>query len=473
MKNILNMNRALFSLMVVFAMLPAAPAAFGQSAADNQEHRDNRETRETPPDNPWYATTDGAYTVSLGTGQLISLYPQGRSDQTIPTGEYADAGQPVTARNRDYRYQLFYGGSVDSVYTDSLGGVGTPSGNVISTSISPYLAVFMPTRTGRYLVQYSGIVNPNDTENGDPQAFHTLTLSAMGSFNERWYWVASSSGSYGSESARLQGPLSFLVVQGTPVVDTSSTAVLLAAKNVAFTESSIGLGWLRSRRDRFGFSVYHTYTGIEGDPGVAQSFGTHAHSIGSRLEYVRALTQRIDLRTYGEADTVLNGPKCNTYGTGLGLGLKLSHSVEFSVSGGPQWSTDSCGSPQSANFAASLVKNFGNQNKVYASVTRRFSTIALLDSRWEDNASAGFSSMIRRYTITTDAGYLRGEPITTVVPAYHGYFIAPRVSYKITSSLSIEAGYRSFHGAGGSLVSGNASYALAGLRWYPRPLHFR
>ena len=463
MKNSQMIHRALFLLMVALAAQLASPAAYGQSSSD----------QEKPADNPWY-NTDGAYTVSLGTGQPISLYPQMRSDQGISSGEYADSGQPVSMRSEAYRFQFFYGGSVNSVYTNSVGGI-TTGGNtdLVSTSIEPYVAVFVPTRTGRYLVQYSGVINPNDTASGDPQAYHTLTLSALGSFSERWFWTASASGSYGSESARLQGPLSFLVVSSTPIADTTSTAVLLRAKNVAFIENSVGLGWLKSRRDKITLNVFHTYTGIEGDSTVLPfTAGSHANAIGSKLEYTRAVTQRIDLRTYGEADTVLNGPKCNTYGGGLGLGIKMSHSVVFDIAGGPQWSSAACGSPQSANFSASLVKNFGHQDKIYASVNRMFTTVAQLDSRWEDNATVGFSKMIRRLTLTTDAGYLRGTSITTITPAYHGYFIAPRIRYKIMSSLGFSAGYRSFHGAGGNLVSGNASYAVVGLEWYPRPLHF-
>jgi hypothetical protein len=446
----------------------AASSAQNDVAWTDSDHRNNS------PQTPWYSDNDGAYSVSLGTGQLISLYPHVRSDQVISGGEYADSGQSMLRRDRDYRYQFFYGGSVDSVYTDNVADVGgTNTGNLYSTSINPYLAFFMPNKTGRYLVQYSGVINPDDTFNGGPQAYHTLTVSAMGSFSERLYWMASASGSYGSESARLQGPLSFLVVQGNPVVDTSSTAVLQAAKNVAFVQNSVGLGWLRSRRDRFTLTAFHIYTGIEGDrANDPQAVGTHANSIGSRLEYDRSLTQRIDLRAYGQAETVLNGPTCNTYGAGLGLGMKLSHSVELAVSGGPQWSTSTCGSPQSFDVRGALVKNFGNQDKVYAYITRMMTTFALLDSRWEDTAGAGFSTTRGRFTLTADAGYLRGTPITTIVPAYHGYFVAPRADFRLTNSLSFEVGYRNFHGTGGTLVSGNASYAMAGLRWYPRPLHF-
>jgi hypothetical protein len=457
-------------LALCLAMLMIVPSALAQDAAAADQK--DLPTSEPVSNQPWYANSDGAYSVSLGTGQLISLYPPARNDQTIPNGEYVEGQQSVSLKSNDYKYQMFYGVSASSVYTNSIGGVGTGS-DLVSTSINPYLALFIPTQTGRYLLQYSTVLNPNDTQSGGPQAYHSLTFSAMGSISPRLYWTASTSGSYGSESARLQGPLSFLIVQSTPIADTTSTAVLLQAKNVAFTESTIGLGWLKSRRDKISISVSHVYTGIEGDPGIPQSFGTHANAVGGKLEYIRTLTPRIDLRSYGETDSVLNGPTCNTFGGGLGIGVRMTHSVSFNVQGGPQWSTASCGSPQSANFSASIVKNFGNQDKIYASVNRQFTTIARLDSRWEDNATVGFAKGIRRFTLTTDAGYLRGDPITTVVPAYHGYFVAPRVRYKLMNTMGLSAGYRSFHGAGGNLVSGNLSYAVVGIEWYPAPLHFR
>jgi hypothetical protein len=457
-------------LALCAAMLMVVPSALAQDAAAADQK--DASTSEPVANQPWYANTDGAYSVSLGTGQLISLYPPARNDQSIPNGEYVEGPQSVSLKSKDYKYQLFYGLSASSVYTNSIGNVGTGS-DLVSTSVNPYVALFIPTQTGRYLLQYSSVVNPNDTQNGGPQAYHTVTLSAMGSISPRLYWTASSSGSYGSESARLQGPLSFLIVQSTPIADTNSTAVLLQAKNVAFTESSIGLGWLKSRRDKISFSISHVYTGIEGDPTTPQSVGTHANSVGGKLEYIRTLTPRIDLRSYSESDTVLNGPTCNTFGGGLGIGVRMTHSVSFNVQGGPQWTTASCGSPVSANFSASVVKNFGNQDKIYASVNRQFTTIAGLDSRWEDNATVGFAKNIRRLTFTTDAGYLRGDAITTAVPAYHGYFVAPRVRYKLMNTMGLTGGYRSFHGSGGNLVSGNLSYAVVGIEWYPAPLHFR
>ncbi len=475
------------ALVFLFAfMLIALSSALAQNTADSTRDKDKDQdkssdtasqkdaavTKDTTPApaEPSYANGNGGYAVSLGTGQAISLYPQPRNDQTLPSGEYVEGQQSVSLKSRDYKYQLMYGLSASSVYTNSIGGVGATS-DVISTSISPYLAVFMPTRTGRYLLQYSAEIAPNDTEGGSPQAFHTVALSAMGTLTDRWYYTISTSGSYGSESARLQGPLSFSVVGSTPVADTAA-AVLLSDRNVAFTESTFGLGWLKSRRDKFSFSVSHVYTGIESDPSTPGSLASHSNAVDGKVSYDRALSPRADLSTYGETQSVLTGPTCNTYGGGLGLGMRVTQSVSINVHGGPQWTTAACGAPLSASFSASVVKTFANLSRIYASANREFTTIPGLSSRWEDNASVGFAKSIQRFTFSTDAGYLRGDAISST-PSYQGYFVAPRVHYKIIKSMGFTAGYSSFHGTGGDLVSGNLSFASAGIEWYPAPMHFR
>ncbi len=228
-----SINRALF--LCVTLLMMASPVVAQSGAQSESTGADQKEpvTSDSPSDQPWYANTQGAYTVSLGTGQLISLYPPARNDQTIPNGEYVEGQQSLSLKSKDYKYQLFYGVSASSIYTNSIGGVGVGS-DLVSTSINPYLAVFVPTRTGRFLLQYSTVVNPNDTQSGGPQAYHTLTLSAMGSLSQRVYWTASASGSYGSESARLQGPLSFLVVQSTPIADTTSSGGVAASPERCF-----------------------------------------------------------------------------------------------------------------------------------------------------------------------------------------------------------------------------------------------
>src|SRR6476660_7666032 len=183
-----SINRALF--LCVTLLMMASPVVAQSGAQSESTGADQKEpvTSDSPSDQPWYANSQGAYTVSLGTGQLISLYPQVRNDQTISNGEYVEGEQSISLKSKDYRYQVFYGVSAFSTYTNSIGGVGVGS-DVVSTSVDPYLAIFLPTHTGRFLLQYSTVINPNDTQSGGPQAYHSLTFSALGSLSPRWYWM--------------------------------------------------------------------------------------------------------------------------------------------------------------------------------------------------------------------------------------------------------------------------------------------
>jgi hypothetical protein len=38
--------------------------------------------------------------------------------------------------------------------------------------------------------------------------------------------------------------------------------------------------------------------------------------------------------------------------------------------------------------------------------------------------------------------------------------------------MGASAGYRMFNGQGGNVASGNLSYAVVGIEWYPAPLRF-
>ncbi len=56
----------------------------------------------------------------------------------------------------------------------------------------------------------------------------------MGAFSRSLVLGASDSGSYGSESARFQAPLSFLVVQTTPVADTTHSGIVASQERFVY-----------------------------------------------------------------------------------------------------------------------------------------------------------------------------------------------------------------------------------------------
>ncbi len=462
-------KRALISAVVGCILLCASLSATAQSGSDNkqqdqtaaQDPQTNKKDDQTKvPEEPVRANTD-SYVVSLGTGQIISMSGQSAD------GEFV-AGKLSKSKTAEFREQFFYGLSASSVYINSYAGVGPQS--LFSTSISPYLAVQVPTKTGSYVAQYTAVVNPNDTNSGDPQAFHTATLKADGAFSRRWSWQLTETGSYGSENARFQAPLTFVVIQTTPVAN-ASAALLLPTKNVSFAEGAARAAYQLSSRDAVGFTLTHTYTGIEGDPTSVTSTGSHSNSVGAKIDYARTVSSRVSLKAYGTSDRVLNGPACNSYGGGLGVSVKLTHAVGFDVQGGPQRNSVACGGQQSANFSGNVVGTFRNGDRIYASANRVFTSAFRVDGYWEDNATVGYAKTIKRLTLITDAGVIRGD-LLTGNSQYRGYFISPRTQLKLTNALGVSAGYRTFRGNGGSLVAGNVSFAVVSLDFYPASIHF-
>lgn len=429
----------------------AAPASEDQTRVPEVAERSNADS----------------YAVSLGTGELINM----NGDQSVETMSLAEYAVSLRARPKQSNLKnlFFYGLSASSVYTNSFAGLGVR--DLVSTSVNPYLAALVPTKTGSFMVQYSAVVNPNDTSTGDPQAYHSAGVKAGGSFTRRWAWELAGSGSYGSESARFQGPLTYVVVQTTPVVDTNSAAFLQRTKNVVFSYNSAHLSWLAGRKDVLGWTAFHTYTGIEG--ASVLSSGTHSNSVGAAMDYAHTVSTRFSWKAYGQAQTLLNGPTCNTYGGGLGAAVKITHAVAFDVAAGPQRNSASCGGQQTANFSATLVTTLKNKDRVYASANRVFRTAYRTDGTWEDNASAGFSKNIGRLNLTTDAGYVRGDTLILGVKPYRGYFVSPRLRIKATETLGFSAGYRTFRGTGGDVVSGNLSFAVVSVEYYPPAIHFR
>ncbi|HSM85965.1 MAG TPA: hypothetical protein VLT16_07440 [Candidatus Limnocylindrales bacterium] len=453
-------NRRALARLITACMLLAGCAAYAQSGDGSGDDQAN------PPQQP-IRTNANSYAVSLGTGELISMSGDNPAIET----EFAP-GTLARTKGADFKNLFFYGFSGSSVYTNNFAGVGATR-DLISTSLSPYLAVLVPTRTGSYVAQYTSVVNPNDTSTGDPQAYHTVTLKAEGAFTRRLSWALSGSGSYGSESARLQAPLSYVVVQTTPVGDASSAAVLLRTTNVAFSENRAHLGYLLSSRDSMGVTLIHTYTGIAGDPSSPQATGTHANSAGVKMDYARTISSRFTMLAFGQAYTMLNGLTCNSFGGGLGMSVKVSHSVAFDVQGGPERNSNSCGGQQNANFTANLVADVRGRTKLYASANRAFRAAYRVDGVWEDNASAGFSRIFGRVNLSADAGYLRGQTLLSSTQEYRGYYVSPRLRVKVTDALGFSAGYRTFRGTGGNLVSGNVSFAVASVDWYPSAIHFK
>jgi hypothetical protein len=464
--------------LVGLCMMLVASIAWGQNQQPSSSSSDQSGSKaDAPPQTPVRANTD-PYAVSLGTGQVISLGgdQQGSgnagsgSEAPVSLAEYADGLLIKTAGN-DFRNQFFYGSSVSGFYANGFNG--TSYNNVLSSSINPYMGMLVPTKTGSYMIQYAAVIDPNTENSNGIQAYHSMAFNAQGALTRRWYWAFHGGGSYGSELARAQGTLGYSVVQGTPIVNTSSAATIVPANKVSFGQAGGTLTWLESRRTRMSFTAFYDYSGIQGLHTTTGDIGNHENLAGTIVGLTHAVNQRLDVRVYGDANAVLNGPTCNSYGGGVGATVRMSHSVVFDGQVGPQRNSASCGGQQNIAFNASLVKALRTGDRIYASGSRVFTTAYRTNGFWEDNAGVGFAKGLGRMTLIGEAGYLRGETLASVIASYQGYFVAPRLRVKINNSMGFSAGYRLFNETGGGLASGNLRFALVSIDWYPAPLHFR
>jgi hypothetical protein len=330
----------------------------------------------------------------------------------------------------------------------------------------------MPTRTGSFLLQYDAVVNPHDPNalGGGPQAYQSLSLTAQGALTRRWSWTFIGSGGYGSEATRLEGPLTYSLIQNTPILNASST-VLLPATNVLFVANTAQLTFQKDERNSFGFTLLNTYTGIDENPNDRSIAGEHANAVGVKVDYGHAVSSRLMLTSYADEETVVSGPACYTYGGGVGLSAKLTRAVSLDVQGGPQFTSSGCGVQQGGNFRAILVDHINRKDRVYASVSREFTTAYQARGTWQDTVAVGFAKSMRRSTFATDAGFVRDA--LPGVPEYRGFFVAPRFHIKIANSLGLTAGYRAFRVTGGGLPNGVLNIAAVSIDWYPPGLRFK
>jgi hypothetical protein len=434
--------------LLLTAVVPGGVYAQDSSTNDTK-------TNLPPSTNP----ADQSYSVSLADGQAIPL-SQGAGDQTRAQ---APAGQAA-------RTQLLYGGTASVVYMDNYAPASIES--VTSGVFSPYVGLYVPTKTGGMTLQYLGTFTPDGAFTGDFEAFHSLAFNAAGAFTHRLYWSFSSNAEYGSEDARFEGPLTYQLVGLVPVVDPVASGSLFQGRNTAFVQTMAKLGWRRSQRDRIELSVFHVYSDISSSPLAGGSPGDRSNAIGTKLDYARDVTSRVTFHVYGDEEHVMES-SCNTYGAGAGVTARLSYSWYLDVSGGPQWTSANCGSQQNYNFYGALVKNLRAGAKVYAVAWRSFNTAFQSTSTWQDAYAVGILYPIRRFSVQGDAGYFRGDPLLVTDQPIQGYYVAPLVRYRLTEHTSVSAGYRIFHATGGNTVPGNLHYAMVSLEWHPGAIRLK
>lgn len=455
------MKHRLTVLMVAGALALLQGSSPLRAQVQDQQQPSNTDSNSTPVTKT--TPVDESYSVNLGTGQSIPL-TQGADSVNLsePRGQ---AGSELAPRK-----QFLYGATASTVYMNDYATNSIT--DIVSGVVTPFVGVYLPTTTGGINLQYLATVAPDDAFTGNLQAYHAVSVNAVGAFTRRWYWGFSSQGEYGSETARFEGPLTYLLVGMVPVVDPVASGAFLASRTGAFAENLARLGWLRTDRDHIELAIYESYTDLSASPAIGVFSADRANTVGSKLDYTRDVNSRFRFDVFAQEAHLIES-SCNTYGGGVGISAKLSHNWTLDASGGPQWTSANCGSQQNANFFGALTKALRRRAKFYVMGQRYFNTAFQTQSAWQDAVAAGILQERGRFSVQGDAGYFKGDPLLSTAGPLQGYYAAPLIRYKFTESTSISAGYRLFHATGGNVVPGSLHFATVSLEWHPAPIVFK
>jgi hypothetical protein len=413
-----------------------------------------------PPTMP--SPLDQSFTASLASGQAIPLNSAANA-QLGPEGQ-STAGAP------EMRSQFLYGGTLSSVYMQDYGT--TSIDHLVSGVVSPYVGLYLPTRTGGVTLQYLGEYAPDDAFSNNFQAYHTLAFSAVGAFTRRWFWGLSSTANYGSDSVQFEAPLPYLMVDMIPVVDPVEPAEFFIGRTVALADNSAEIGWRRTEHDRFTLTAFHAYSDISSSQLAGGLPATQSNAVGANLDYARDVNSRFKFDVYAQDEHVIES-NCNMYGGGAGISAQLSYSWHLDANGGPEWTSANCGQKVNYNVYGALVKGLRGHAQAYLVGWQYYNVAFLTPNTWETAVAAGFSQPVgHNWSVEGAAGWFRGNPLVSTTTALEGYFVAPQIRYKLTESTSITAGYRVFHATSGGTVPGNLNFASISLEWHPKPFQF-
>jgi hypothetical protein len=388
------------------------------------------------------------------------------------SAETFTAPQYVPALNSDRlirmgggpRFRIFYSTAFSQAYDNHLTGT-LASGGQNLTSWNPTIGFVAHSTRAQYLFQYASTVSRLDNSASAIQAFHAANFVGRGEFSSKWGWDVTLSGWYGVDQVRFLAPLSFTNLLDIPTADTKAAVVRLGAQRNLNVSESAGLHWKPDARDRFSFSVYHSYSAFMRVPEDQITY------VGLKTDYSRDLTRLATLHLYNNFGRDSRPDPCMFYDGGAGLGLRPTPTLTLDFGFGPTVGSLSCATRRGTNFRGSMGLHLDRVSSVYVSAARQSNVpVNLPHSQTSTIFSAGYSHEFPGgMTVRLDGGYLRlGSYATSAFVRAQGYFVSPQVDWKLMRSLHLNLAYRNMY-----QIVDSANLArnqvLLNLTWRPEP----
>ena len=356
-----------------------------------------------------------------------------------PEPQYAAAlnGTGLLSMNEVDKHLLLsstVGGGWDS--NPSNATVGGSSGVY---SLSPYIGFRGASPKSQYLLQYQPTILGYMSDLYTRQTLHRMAGSFTANLNERWKAEINGSGSYGPNGTRFLSSQQTVAVGEVAGSGPGSASYLSNAGDVTYIVGSVDLSYRKSEKETIVVSGSNSFSRITG-------FDQQGSVAGTKLKYVRDLSPELSLISYGQASHFYGDLTCDSFGAGAGVKWQPRERTFFSLSAGPQISTQACANQKRLGFTYSVAfsSRMSRKSQLYF-LSDYIPTVSYLGpGLWQRSVSGGYQYQVTRIGVVgADVGYVSSDSLTAV-SSYRGGFWGASYGFRLQHGIGVSYSYRGY-----------------------------
>jgi len=429
---------------------------------------------------PWLRMTFCLFALASSGNVLVA---QQQSDSRVSPAESQDVkpvvlqlpseSQNVALLGTDQRFVdletlqtrrrtfFMYGMGLSESYEDF--SAGTAGQNFSDIIWNPHVALINASNHSSFSVQYAPSIVQATSGSSGHQVFHAGDFSLGQPIAPNWALQLTSSETYGTDSARLLGPLAFQVNGGVPIVNSNSALFQLNRGKVFTTTNDLDLRWQRNPSQAVSFTVGENTLLPDGGPDNSTIFG--------QLSYSVAVTSRTGLNFGGNFyHRVFTQGNCDAYGFTVGISHQFTRYINIWLGGGPEFMSSPCTGGLGGNYVLSMSVPLSRVSRLGLMAERSYASSFLVNSQWTDTAAVSYSRQLSEAIgVTLNSGYARSVGALIGPGAYTAYFADADLSWRLSRTISVTTTYRRFEQVSGGPDQGQ-NVAMISLGWNPLPI---
>src|SRR5215813_805858 len=415
--------------------------------------------------------------------QSADQMPAGTSVDGQPSDVDPDLHQMVASALQHFQRRIMYGATVTEGYVSSRdtstvsepGGIRTTSSwlRETFTAFRPYVAFDSYKGKTRLTLQSAPVITyvPSRVATLGVNGFLEPRVDFALSLSPRLWLNLSGAVSYGDALSQV-----FVLLPqasaNSVVSSTSANSASHALSSAEFAASGeVGLEWQRSRRQALSLTDNKVYSTV---PGESASNMPASNVNIARGQIAEQVTPSISLVGYSQAHQIRSGVySCTIVGGGLGFKQQYGRLTTWTLEAGPEYGNSGCNTRLDLGFTGAFQRTVTQQTAISLSATRTVDTFYAPGNNWVTSVEAGVHQRISGSTsFDLTGGYLHGSRSYNRLAEYSGFFVTPRVLWRITDNSSLTAVYGHVSNTRKSGSTLDQDWVTLGLLWHPKPKNF-